>query len=186
MYVEWFKSNTTLKSGLKREFTFANCIVFTLHIILLCYQCVISIPNEVVTVDRYATRSCHSWQACHKKLSVLTGISLGGRAGLVVWVGGTLYATLYSKKHQSTSLDNRESNDVFQTGIVSHNDAVSKHTATILSACIHFVRTPGMPVGIIASYFSDLQHIWSVLFGNGMSVVHVVLKKTWMELRLHL
>jgi len=84
------------------------------------------------------------------------------------------------------SLDSRESNDVFQTGIVSHNSAVSKHTAAILSACIHSVLTPGMPVRIIASYFLDLQHIWSVLFGNGMSVLHVVLKKTWMELRMHL
>jgi len=52
---------------------------------------------------------------------------------------------------------------------MSHNSAVSKHMATILSACIHSVLAPGMPVRIIASYFSDLQHIWSVLFGNGMS-----------------
>jgi len=74
-------------------------------------------------------------------------------------VGGTLYAMLYSRKHQSMSLGNRESNDVFQTGIMSHNSAVSKHMATILSACIHSVLAPGMPVRIIASYFSDLQHI---------------------------
>jgi hypothetical protein len=93
----------------------------------------------------------------------------------VGWVGGTLYATLCSKKHQSMSLDYRESksdiNDVYQTGIVSHNSAVRKRTATILSACIHSVLTPGMPVRIIASYFLDVQHIRSVLFGNGVSVV---------------
>lgn len=94
------------------------------------------------------------------------------------WVGGTLYVTLYSKKHQSMSLDYMESNDVCQTGIVSHNSAVRRCTATILSAFIHSLLTPGMPIRIIASYFLDVQHIRSVLFDNGMSVVQVVLKKT--------
>jgi hypothetical protein len=87
------------------------------------------------------------------------------------------------------SLDYRESksdiNGVCQTGIVSHNSAVRKRTTTILSACIHFVLTPGMPVRNIASYFSDVQHMWIVLFGNGLSVVQVVLKKTWVDLRIH-
>ena len=87
-------------------------------------------------------------------------------------------------------LDYRESksdiNDVWQTRIVSHNCAVRKCTATILSACMHSVLTPGMPVRIIASYFLDFLHIWSVLFGNGLSVVQVVLKKTGVDLRMHL
>jgi len=81
----------------------------------------------------------------------------------VGWVGGTLYAMLYSRKHQSMSLHYRESNsdtnDVCQTGIVSHNSAVCKCMATILSACIHSVLTPGMSIRIIASYFSDVQHM---------------------------
>jgi hypothetical protein len=81
----------------------------------------------------------------------------------VGWVGGTLYATLYSKKHQSMSLDYRESksdiNDGCQAGIVSHNSAARKRTATILSACMHSVLTPGMPIRIIASYFADVQHM---------------------------
>jgi hypothetical protein len=32
------------------------------------------------------------------------------------------------------------------------------HTATVLSACIHSILTPGLAVTIISSYFLDVQH----------------------------
>lgn len=109
---------------------------------------------------------------CQEKMSLLTGMPQDiVRADWCVtrrwsWIGGmggrkcNVLHYIYSKEHQSTSMDCRGLKsvirDICQTGIVSHNSAVHMYTATLLSACIHTIFTSGLATRIIASYFLDV------------------------------